>query len=102
LSLRLTYWFRVSTESQLSTAFTPGDQAAIQLAQRLLELDIANPSDWQGVDRDPTDYLQATLNRWIDPHGARTIRRRFCLSLTLSHRRETVASLAETLQHGLG
>jgi hypothetical protein len=64
--------------------FRAGDRAAIRLVQALVELNIANPSDWERVHRDPTDYLRATLNRWIDRHGARTIRRRFCLSLMLS------------------
>jgi hypothetical protein len=64
--------------------FRVGDRGAIRLAQTLVELNIADPSEWQQVHRDPTDYLQLTLNRWIDLHGARTIRRRFCLSLTLS------------------
>jgi hypothetical protein len=54
------------------------------LAQTLVELNIADPSKWRQVHRDPTDYLRSTLDRWIDLHGARTIRRRFCLSLTLS------------------
>jgi hypothetical protein len=64
--------------------FRAGDRGAIRLAQTLVELNIADPSEWQRVHHDPTDYLRATLNRWIDLHGARTIRRRFCLSLMLS------------------
>lgn len=63
--------------------FCAGDRAAVQLAQTLVEMNIADPSDWQRVDRDPIGYLKATLNRWLDLHGARTIRRRFCLSLML-------------------
>ena len=64
--------------------FHAGARAAIRLAEALLELDIADPSDWRRVRRDPTDYVQATLNRWIDLHGGRAIRRRFCLRLALS------------------
>jgi hypothetical protein len=64
--------------------FRAGDRAAIRLAQALVELNIANLSDWQQAHGNPTDFLQATLNRWIDLQGAQTIRRRFCLSLTLS------------------
>jgi hypothetical protein len=64
--------------------FHAGERAATRLAQVLLELNIADPSDWQHVRRDPTDYVQATLNRWIDLHGGKAIRRRFCLRLTLS------------------
>jgi len=69
----------------LEHRFRAGDRAAIRVSQRLVELNIADPSEWHRVHRDPTDYLQSTLNRWIDLHGARTIRRRFCLSLTLSN-----------------
>ncbi len=64
--------------------FHAGERAAIRLAQALLELNIADPSDWRRVRRDPTNYVQATLNRWIDLHGGKSIRRRFCLRLTLS------------------
>ena len=64
--------------------FHAGERAATRLAQALLELDIADPSDWRRVRRDPTDFVQATLNRWIDLHGGMAIRRRFCLQLTLS------------------
>jgi len=64
--------------------FHAGERAATRLAEALLELDIADPSDWRRVRRNPTDYVQATLNRWIDLHGGRAIRRRFCLRLTLS------------------
>jgi len=64
--------------------FRAGDRAATRLSQTLLELNIADPCDWQRVNRDPTDFLEATLKRWIDLHGAETLRRRFCLRLTLS------------------
>ena len=64
--------------------FCAGDRTAVRLAQTLVEMNIADPSDWQRVDRDPIGYLKATLNRWVDLHGGRTIRRRFCLSLMLS------------------
>jgi hypothetical protein len=64
--------------------FHAGERATIRLAQALVELDIADPNDWERVSRDPTEYIQATLNRWIDLHGGRTIERRFCLRLVLS------------------
>jgi hypothetical protein len=64
--------------------FHAGERAAIRLARSLLELDIADPSDWQHVRRDPTHYVQAILNRWINLHGGKAIRRRFCLRLMLS------------------
>jgi len=64
--------------------FHAGERAAIRLARSLLELDIADPSDWQHVRRDPTDHVQATVNRWINLHGGKAIRRRFCLRLMLS------------------
>ena len=63
--------------------FHAGERAAIRLAQALLELDTADPSDRKQVRRDPTDYVQAILNRWIDLHGGKAIRRRFCLRLML-------------------
>ncbi len=64
--------------------FHAGERAAVQLARVLLELNIADPGDWQQARRDPTEYVQATLTRWIDLHGGKAIRRRFCLRLMLS------------------
>lgn len=72
-------------EVPIEHGFCAGDRAAIRLAQTLVALNIAVPSDWQRVHCDPTDYVEATLNHWMDLHGARTIRRRFWLSLTLSN-----------------
>lgn len=68
----------------LEYRFHAGERAAIRLAQALLELDIAEPRDWRRMHCDPANYVQATLNRWIDLHGGKVIRRRFCLRLTLS------------------
>jgi hypothetical protein len=68
----------------LEHRFRAGEHAAVRLCQVLVELGIANLNDWQRVHCDPTDYLQATLSRWINLHGAEIIRRRFCLSLVLS------------------
>jgi hypothetical protein len=64
--------------------FRAGERASIRLARTLLEVDIADPTDWRRVRRDPTAYAEMTLDRWIDRHGGRTIRRRFNLRLTLS------------------
>ena len=63
--------------------FHAGERASIRLAQVLVELEIAAPADWRRVRCDPRDYVQATLNRCIDLHGGRAIRRRFNLGLTL-------------------
>jgi len=75
--------------------FHAGRRASIRLAQTLLEVDIADPTDWRRVRRDPTAYVEATLNRWIDLHGGRTIRRRFNLRLTLSDLVDEYAEAAE-------
>src|SRR2546422_295958 len=72
-----------------------GGRASIRLTQTLLEVDIADPTDWRRVRRDPTAYVEATLNRWIDLHGGRTIRRRFNLRLTLSDLVDEYAEAAE-------
>src|SRR5437764_5187554 len=49
--------------------FHAGGRAASRLAQTLLDVDIADPTDWRRVRRDPTAYVEATLNRWIDQSG---------------------------------
>jgi hypothetical protein len=51
--------------------FHAGERASIRLARTLLELDIADPTEWGPVRRDPTAYVEMTVNRWIDLHGAR-------------------------------
>src|SRR5438093_327760 len=75
--------------------FHAGGRASIRLAQTLLEVDIADPTDWRRVRRDPTAYVEATLNRWIDLHGGKTIRRRFNLRATLSDLVDEYAEAAE-------
>src|SRR2546430_9363915 len=80
--------------------FHAGGRASIRLAQTLLEVGIADPTDWRRVRRDPTAYVEATLNRWIDLHGGRTIRRRFNLRLTLSDLVDEYAEAAEQDPNG--
>jgi len=75
--------------------FHAGEQASIRLAGIILEMDIADPTDWRRVGRDPTAYVETTLNRWIDLHGGRTIRRRFNLRVALSERVDEYAEAAE-------
>ncbi len=75
--------------------FHAGERASIRLARTLVELDIADPTDWGRVRRDPTAYVEMTLNRWIDVHGGRTIRRRFNLTVTLSGLVDEYAEVAE-------
>src|SRR5207302_9291290 len=41
--------------------FHAGGRASIRLAQTLLEVGIADPTDWWRVRRDPTAYVEATL-----------------------------------------
>ena len=72
--------------------FHAGERASIRLARTLLEVDIADPADWRRVRRDPTAFVGLTLQRWIDLHGGKTIRRRFNLRLTIS---EVVDEYAE-------
>jgi len=75
--------------------FHAGEPASIRLARTLLEVEIADPTDWRRVRRDPTAFVGLTLQRWIDLHGGRTIRRRFNLRLTLSEVVDEYAEAAE-------
>jgi len=75
--------------------FHAGERASIRLARTLVELDIADPVDWRRVRRDPSAYVEMTLNRWIDLHGGTAIRRRFNLRLTLSELVDEYAEAAE-------
>ena len=64
--------------------FHAGERASIQLARTLLEVGIADPTDWRRVRRDPTAFVDLTFERWVDFHRGKAIRRRFNLQLTLS------------------
>lgn len=75
--------------------FHAGERASIQLAQALLEVDIADPSNWHRVRRDPSAFVGLTLQRWIDLHGGKAIRRRFNLRLTLSDQADEYTEAAE-------
>jgi len=80
--------------------FHAGEQASIRLARSLLEGEIADPTDWQRVRRDPTAFVGLTLQRWIDVHGGKAIRRRFNLRLTLSEQVDEYAEAADQDPNG--
>jgi hypothetical protein len=64
--------------------FHGGDDTAIGLARRLVELDVGVPEDWTAAGHDPTKFVGVTMSRWIEDHGGEAIRRRFGLEATLS------------------
>jgi hypothetical protein len=61
----------------------------------LLEVDIADPTDWRRVRRNSAAFVDLTLQRWIDFHGGKAIRRRFNLRLTLSEAVDECAEAGE-------
>ena len=60
------------------------DRSLVILAKALVELGIADPEDWSRCDNNPSKYVLETTRRWIESHGARQIRRRFVLHLTIA------------------
>jgi hypothetical protein len=66
--------------------FSADDREVIELAETLVQTDIAAPEDWERSGRDPTKYVLLTLERWIRDHGGPAIDRRFDLHLTLGDR----------------
>ncbi|MGH9454636.1 MAG: hypothetical protein ACRD2O_11780, partial [Terriglobia bacterium] len=60
------------------------DRRAILLAQTLTELEIADPSDWERAERNPSGYVLATLKRWIACHDGGIVRQQFALDATIS------------------
>ena len=60
------------------------DAGAARFAAILIELGIANPSDWEGSAGEPTKFLQRTLDRFVRDHGEPEIDGAFELSVTLS------------------
>ena len=59
------------------------DRRAISIARTLIELEIANVSEWEGS---PSKYVLSTLKRWIGRNGGESIRTQFALDATLSNR----------------
>ena len=72
------------------------DRLAVMLAKSLLELDIADPGDWNRACHDPTSFVRITLDRWIHTHGGSAIRRRFLLSAVISNSPSDWAERDET------
>jgi len=60
------------------------DRLAVMLAKSLVELDMGVPGDWKRAEADPTSFISLTLERWINVHGGRAIRRRFLLVASIS------------------
>ena len=76
------------------------DRSLVPVAKSLVELGIADPEDWCRCDRNPSKYVLETTRRWIEKHGARGVRRRFDLHLTIS---DTILAYPERAaqEHGL-
>ena len=60
------------------------DAASARFATILLELGIANPSDWEACAGEPAKFLRRTLDRFVRSHGESEIDEAFELSVTLS------------------
>jgi len=60
------------------------DKLAIELAESLTTLGLAEPSAWEEAKRSPTGYAHTALNRWIALHGGELVRQNFALNDTIS------------------
>jgi hypothetical protein len=60
------------------------DAASARFATILVELGIANPSDWKACAGEPAKFLRRTLDRFVRIHGESEIDEAFELSVTLS------------------
>jgi hypothetical protein len=69
-------------ESELQ--WVSDDRSLVKLAKILVELGIGDPHDWAGCGKNPSKFLVTSVYRWIDSNGARQIRRRFDLHLTIT------------------
>jgi len=61
-----------------------GTQAAARLAHSFIEADVADAGDCIVAKRNPLEFLKRTLERWLDEHGAPSIRERFSVDVSLS------------------
>ena len=76
------------------------DRSLVTLAKSLVELGIAAPENWSRCDKNPSKYVLETTRRWIEKRGARGIRRRFDLHLTIA---DTILAYPDRAaqEHGL-
>lgn len=63
---------------------TEQDHRAIQLARTITALEIAEPKDWKRANRSASEYILATLKRWIARHCGDVIRRQFSLRASIT------------------
>lgn len=47
-----------------------GESLAAALSARLIEVDLANPADWRAEKKSPLQFLERTLERWIEEADA--------------------------------
>lgn len=60
------------------------EAAAARFASILIELGVANPSDWKGCSGNPARYVGRALDRFVQSHGEAEIDGAFDLSVTFS------------------
>src|ERR1700733_8606609 len=60
------------------------DAGSARFATILVEIGIANPSDWEACAGEPAKFLRCTLDRFVRSHGESEIDEAFELSVTLS------------------
>src|SRR5437867_3414868 len=61
-----------------------GAQAAARLAHSFIEADVADVGNWIVATQNPLEFLKRALERWLDEHGAPSIRERFSVDVILS------------------
>ena len=70
--------------SRFTIRHSAATQASARFATILVELGIANPSDWEACAGEPAKFLRRTLDRFVRSHGEAEIDGAFELSVTLS------------------
>ncbi len=60
-----------------------GVQPAARLGLSLLEAGIAEPGDWRPRDKNPIDFVEKTLGRWVLKRGGEEISTEFNVALAL-------------------
>lgn len=62
-----------------------GECSAATFALNILDAGVPRPDEWAACDGSAVDFIQRSIDRWLDDHGRAKIQEQFFLDVTLSN-----------------